>query len=231
MEELLDIPRYSVPFAARLVGLSSRRVSRWLMGYHRKSSDSTRKNFVPPLVQRQASAMDGYASFLDLIDLLYIKAFLNNSLSIKFLHGALSEARELLNTNHFAHKRFYIDGKRLYLEIKDDDKHPLLVQLLSKGQQGFGKIIPQIAQQIVFDEISGYALKWYPSINDRSIVINPSQSFGLPSIEKRGITTKSVYTLYRAEKNNINIVCSWFEITKAEAESAIRYQLSISKAA
>jgi len=96
----LDRPSYPAAEAGRLVGLAAGRVRRWLKGYGYNYGDSLRHQ--PPVVQRNEPT-GSYASFLDLVDLLFVKRFLDHGVSLQRVRRALDEAREILGTtNEFA---------------------------------------------------------------------------------------------------------------------------------
>jgi hypothetical protein len=86
--EPLDVPMYSPAMASRLVGLESSRVRRWLQGYEYTYQ---------------------YASFVDLIDLLFVKKFVEHGISVQRLRKALDEAVDLTGEHHFAHRRFWTE--------------------------------------------------------------------------------------------------------------------------
>ena len=70
---------YSQAMASRLVGLGSSRVRRWLHGYEYtyapKTSAAKNRRRQSPLVRRRGALGSKYASFVDLIDLLFVKKF------------------------------------------------------------------------------------------------------------------------------------------------------------
>ncbi len=73
--DVLDAPMYSPVFVARLVGLRPERVRRWLRGYEYTYAPSpsthAQRRKKGPVVSRSGAEGSRYASFLDLIDLLF----------------------------------------------------------------------------------------------------------------------------------------------------------------
>ena len=102
----LDRPIYPAAEAGRLVGLSSVRVNRWLKGYKYKYDEKIHHQ--PPLIHRQGTLGTSYASFLDLIDLLFAKRFVDYGISLQKVRIALDEAAIILETNHFARQCFSV---------------------------------------------------------------------------------------------------------------------------
>ena len=72
-----DIPIYPAAEAGRLVKLSPGRVRKWLQGYEYTYKAGTkneqRSGSKGPIVKRQESHISSYASFLDLVDLVFVK--------------------------------------------------------------------------------------------------------------------------------------------------------------
>ena len=218
--ELLDSPIYPAAEAGRLVGLSSTRVRRWLKGYKYKYEEEIHHQ--RPLIRRQGTKGTSYASFLDLIDLLFAKRFVNHGISLQKVRIALDEATQILNSNHFARQCFFTNEKDIFLQVKDQGD--AILQLLSGGQWVIAPLIQQLAHQIDFDLSTMLARRWYPMEPNRLIVLDPFISFGRPSIVDRGIATSNVYDFYIAENKSVKRLCSWMNITRKEAKAAVNFE-------
>jgi len=219
---------YPAAEAARLIGLSGARVRRWLKGYEYVYAPPGGRASVrhqKPVIRRQDADLTSYASFLDLIDLLFVKQFLDRGLSLQKLRKALGEATEILDTSHFARRTFFTDGRNVYVQVKEDGD--AILELLSGGQWVIAPVIRQIAQRIEFDKPSGLARRWYPMEGSRLIVLDPLMSFGRPAIAGRGIATSNVYDLFMAENGSMPRVCSWLNIGMEEAKAAVQFEQSL----
>jgi uncharacterized protein (DUF433 family) len=230
---ILDVPAYSPITAARLIRLEPGRVRRWLRGYDYRYTVGPdrllKEAHKSPVVHRRGAKESPYASFLDLIDLLFVKKFAEHGIPIQKLRSALKEAENLIGGHHFAHRSFWTDGNNIYLQVKD--KADALMHLLTGGQWTIASVIKQVAEQIVFDKKTEYAEKWYPLGREEHVVVDPRIAFGAPSIVGRGIETANIYDLYRAENNDISEVCSWLEISEEEVESAVKFENKLAEAA
>ena len=137
----LDSPTYSPALAGRLVGLRPERVRRWLEGYHYNYPARTGRPKIikrkDPLVRREGARESRFASFLDIIELLFVKRFVDHGISIQKVRNALFEVEEILGSSahHFAQQHFWTDGSNVYLEVKD--KSDKLLQLLTIRTQSF----------------------------------------------------------------------------------------------
>lgn len=221
----LDTPAYSPATAGRLTGLSADRVRRWLHGYEYtyEVGMGSRRARKAPVISRNGSTSSRHASFLDLIDLLFVKQFLDHGISLQRLRKALQEAKQIVPGHHFAQRVFFTDGHKVYLKVKDREAGAL-IELLSNGQWVIAPIIEKIAHQVDFEKRSGFAQKWYPAGRDEPVVIDPRVAFGAPAIVGRGITTANIFDMYEAECENIEVVCDWMGLEPAEAASAVRFE-------
>lgn len=225
--EVLEAPRYNPTTAARLVQLSQDRVTRWLRGYRftYQTYQGERQSKKPPVIQRRPAQWKRYASFLDLIDLLFIKQFLEAGISLQTLRKALKEATELLDGYHFAQRYFFTDGERVYLDLKNHKEEAReLFELLSNGKWVIAPVITQVAEQISFDETTGYAERWFPMGPEKPIMLDPGISFGRPAIVGRGISTANIYDMYVAEDQNYEVVCDWMQLQRDEVTAAVKFE-------
>lgn len=103
-EIFLNRPMYTTAEASRLVDISPVRVRRWLQGYSYEYGSKIHSQ--RPVVSRTESQTN-YASFLDLIDLLFAKKFIDHGISLQKLRKALDEAHTILGTDHFASQILY----------------------------------------------------------------------------------------------------------------------------
>jgi hypothetical protein len=83
--EVLDFKTYSVAEVAHLVHIHPRRASRWPQGYsYEYEAETGRCKYAQqaPVVRREGTLGTIYASFLDLIDFLFVIQFLDHGISL-----------------------------------------------------------------------------------------------------------------------------------------------------
>ena len=219
----LHRPSYPAAEAGRLVGLTATRVRRWLTGYSYTYGESVRHQ--QPVVRRKESGLTSYASFLDLVDLLFVKRFLDSGISLQKVRRALGEAREILGTDHFARETFFTDGNAIFLQVQE--KGEAILELISGGQWTIASIIQQLAEQIEFEAPGGLACRWHPLGRGMPVVLDPFVSFGAPSIVGRGVTTANIHDLFVAENESLSAVRAWWDLTGAEVEAAVEFELQL----
>lgn len=219
-----DRPMYPAAEAGRLVGLTPSRVRRWLKGYSYRSDQGRHQQ--EPVLRRRGTKGTSYASFLDLIDLLFVKRFVDHGLSLQKLRRALDEAATILGESHFARKTFFTDGNNVYLKVREEADD--LLELLSGGQWVIAPIIRDLAAQIDFDRPSGLARRWYPPGADRRVVLDPEVSFGAPTLVRRGVQTAVVADLFEGEGENVRVVSEWMDLEEDEVLAAVEFQKRVS---
>jgi len=115
----LNASCYTLSSASQLCGISSWRVSSWLRGYKYqwaiRDGEEIREGRQDGLINRVGNKESTYVTFLELIDLLFVKRFLTYGFSLQQIRRFLDEARDYLGTPHFASKKFLICGRRVYL--------------------------------------------------------------------------------------------------------------------
>ncbi|WP_428273514.1 hypothetical protein [Candidatus Palauibacter sp.] len=220
----LDRPSYAVAEAGRLVGLTAGRVSRWLRGYEYSYGDAVRGQ--PPVLQGSGTE-SAYASFLDLVDLLFVKRFLDHGVSLQKVRRALDEARQVLGTNHFARQTFFTDGGSIFLRLQEEvhkGRGEAILELMAGGQWVIAPVIRELARQIEFESPEGLASRWYPLGRNRPVVLDPMVSFGAPSIAGRGVKTINIHDLFVAEDERLEPVRAWWGLTDAEIQAAVGFE-------
>jgi len=218
---LLTRPTYTAAGIGRLAGMSPDRVRRWLRGYGRSWGREVRPQ--PSAVRPEGPMRARYASFLELVDLLFVKAFLDHGVGLRHLRRALGEAADLLGTQHFARQTFFTEGRRVYLEIRGRESRALL-ELQTDGQWVIAPVIVDLAKRIHFDPASEVARRWYPRGQSGYVVVDPAIGFGQPTLTGRGIRTSQIHDLYQAEGEDVAVVCRWWGLSRKEVEAAVDFE-------
>jgi uncharacterized protein (DUF433 family) len=222
--DVLRSYRYDAPTAARLVGLHPARVRRWLFGYKfvRPNDGALRRQ--RPVVGPARDKTGHYASFLDLIELLSVKAFLDRGQSLQKVRAAHSEAAALLKADHpFARKGYLVLGEKILLEMNPPDGIRTL-ELVSGGQWTLSEIVGKLAERIDFDADTELASRWWPLGRNGHVVVDPRVAFGSPSVAGHGIRTSVVYQLFEDQGRKIEPVEEWTSLKRAEIRAAVKWE-------
>ncbi len=235
MSPNLDTPMYPPYLASRLAGLSVGRVNRWLRGYEYsyKHRGEVYYGAKESLVERPHAHDSIYASFLDLIDLIFIKRFIDRGFTVQKMRKALFEVKELSTSHHFAQSMFWTNGAKIYVELGEasSSKESAILELLSGGQWVIAPTIVEYADKIDFSQDSGFAERWFPIGRNKNVVIDPDINFGSPTIAGRGMETANIYDTYLAEKKSFKRVARWMDVTVEEVSNAVEFEECIKQAA
>jgi uncharacterized protein (DUF433 family) len=224
--ESLFTPTYSISTTSKLTGITRWSVARYLRGYTYRLTAINEQEYwgqQPPVVKSDDAH---YASFLDLIDLLFVKEFLNRGFTLQQLRPAFMDARKYLKSHHFARSEFYTSGMDIFLKLPKDGA---LITLLTGGQIAINEIIEKLGDKLEFEDITenGFARKWFPLGKDVPIVVDPLISFGRPMLIGYNVPTSNIYDLYLGESKKYTTVSKWFDIPVPEIETAVRFEHSL----
>lgn len=214
---------YSVPEAARLIGMRSQTLRSWVGELdHLEAKPDLRRC---PLWSAQYSRSDGdqYLGFRDLVEARIVKALRSNGIPLQTVRRCLDRARTLIGDDHpFSTRNFQSDGKTIFLEIVRGGTDPILVDL-RQGQQAFRTILDQSLSGLEFGE--EVAERWFLNFK-KSIVADPKRSFGQPVVVSNGMTTKCVTEAVLAE-GSAERVALLYEMKVAEIKDAISFEQAL----
>jgi uncharacterized protein (DUF433 family) len=215
---------YSLAEAARLVKIPRQRISRWTRGYTYRYKGEVHQT--PPLIAWDAeqSANKGpILSFLDLLEVRFLDAFLMHGVSRKAVRIAALNARELLGRHHpFSTRIFKTDGRSIFAEIVrgTDDEHLLDIV---KNQFVFARIIsPSLYEGVEFNA-SNDPQRWWPLGKKHSVVIDPERGFGAPIVARSGVPTRILANAFKAE-GSAEFVAKWYEVSEREVRDAVKFE-------
>jgi DNA-binding transcriptional MerR regulator/uncharacterized protein (DUF433 family) len=220
----VGIGSYSVGEAARLVGVSPLNIRRWLSGYAYKSLDGLRQ--MPPLweVQLPKSGEHLEMGFRDLIELRFVKAFLGAGLPLQAIRSCLDVAREIVAADHpFATRRFRTDGTTIYLKSLNSAGESEVLDL-RKRQYAIGRVIEQSFKDLDIEDDT--VASWRPYMGKKSILIDPSRSFGQPIASKYGVPTVVLHDAIKAE-GSASRVARLYEVPITVVRDAHEFEQSL----
>ena len=221
---------YSVPEAARLTGVSSSRIRRWLRGYSFTSGGSAKTS--PPLWQRQLGSEDSLVlSFRDLLEVRFVDAFRRHRVSWKSIRVAAECAAQIVRDSYpFSTRRFKTDGRSIFAEILQETGDESLLDLV-KSQYEFKTIVePFLFEGLEFSALGIEPVRWWPLGRERRVVIDPERSFGQPIVDPESVPTSVLARAFRAE-GSIQAVARWYEVDLKSVEDALEFEGQYAKAA
>lgn len=218
---LIGVGVYSIPEAARLSQVSSKRIVRWVRGYSYNYKDSRRTS--PAVWRLQLPPMDGSLAlgFRDLMEIRFIDAFLNAGVSWHQLRLAAVKAADLFKTTHpFSQKRFKTDGRCVFVESVDDVGHTAIWDIV-RDQMAFERIISPYLRGIEF--VDEEPVRWWPDKGKKRVVLDPQRSFGQPILAAHGVPTAAIFDAFVAERS-IPAVAKWLDLPEASVSAAVEFE-------
>jgi len=220
--KLLGSGIYTVSEASRLSGVSVGRIRRWLKGYRYKSR---KKRYAsPPVWHGDLDPIDSSLalSFLDLIEVKFVDAFVKKGVSWGIVRRARQRAQEVFKDTHpFCSNRFATDGHAIFVELHEATGEASLVDI-ARDQKVFGQIVKPFFKELEFSE-DNVLLRWRPLGPDHQVVLDPKRSFGQPIVDNEGVPTHILSQAMKAT-GLIAEVIRWFEVKEDAVHDAVEFE-------
>lgn len=211
MPTLLNIGLYSVPEAARLSGIKTASIHRWLRGYCRDGVD------YPAVWERSIEAVNGVhvVTFRDLMELRAMNSFLKAGVTWPTIRKAVEKSVLRHETDHpFSTLRMRTDGRTLF---DVDGEH--MVEFLT-DQVVFSTIVEDYLCDLDFD--GDQPSRWWPMGRNKDVVLDPRFNMGAPMISSCCVPTAILAKACR--KNPPEDVACWYEVDIEVVELAAEYE-------
>lgn len=222
--QLVGVGIYGVTEAARLTGVPSSCIRRWLRGYSYQSAGAKR-NSAPvftsdlPMIDTEMAL-----SFLDLIEVKIVNSLRLMKINWKLIRLAEQHAREIFQVDHpFATKRFRTDGRRIFADLKKKHGDRPLVDL-ADNQLTFRNMVEPHLKDIDFDG-GKEASRWWPMGARHHVVLDPQRSFGQP-IVREGVPT-AVLARACTREQSVETVAKWFEVEVRAVRDALVFERNL----
>ena len=163
-----------------------------------------------------------------MLEIRFVDAFRRYGVSLPSIREAAEHARELFHQPYpFTCRRFQTDGRSIFADVKEVTGDDGLVDLVKK-QNVFNRVIkPSLYTGIEYDSGENNALRWFPVLNSKKIVLDPERSFGKPMITEAGITTEVLFQSWLAEGEDARMVASLYDIDIAAVNAAVHFEQRI----
>jgi uncharacterized protein (DUF433 family)/DNA-binding transcriptional MerR regulator len=230
--DAIGVGSYTAQEAARLLKTTPLNVNRWLRGYTYKHSGEARQ--MPPLWIAQHAAIEDHLEigFRDLIELRFVKAFLDAGVGLFAIRNCLEYARECAKDDRpFSTRRFQTDGRTIFLEsIERAGEQNTETKLLDlkKKQYVFKQVIERTFKDLDIEDDA--VARWRPFNGKRSIVIDPGRAFGQPIASDFGVPTVALADAVEAE-GSIEEVARIFDVPVVVVRDAVQFETDLKRAA
>ena len=227
-------PMYSFAEASRYADVSRGTVRNWLLGYEAKDRKAS-PLFTP------SEEQGPMVSFLQLIEIIVAAKFRKaQHKPYKVVYAAYRNAKGLFHIEYpFAHLRLETlgghivhileEGPTAGYQAMDQPEVRSLPRFAIPEQPLPGGPVLELVHQLDYED--ELARRWYPIGKSIPIVLDPTVSAGLPTIEHRGVTVDILLRRWRVAKQSIDFMARDFELDREVIESALQFADRIGKAA
>lgn len=217
----LDGALYSVPQAARILGMKNAKVRSWIEGYKHSDADPI---LGPTLARLSRGPL---LTFLDLVESAWIAHFIQLGYSPQTIRTVMNKLRARTDHAHpFATKsRFLADGKAIFHEVVEDDGEARLLNLMNDNFTMGPVVQPSLFEQIFY--VDDIAAKFQPLIRSPDVIIQPNIAHGRPAIKGFGVPTETVYSAYLAEEGDIEVVADDYRLPETLVHQAVEFERAL----
>ena len=210
----LGVGLYSIAEAARLVGVHQGKVRRWIdpnVG----------------IVKRQLPVEEYTLSFLELVELHFVKMFRAGGMSLQSIRKAADIAAHKFHSDYpFAVRRFDTDGRTIFATLREKETDRVVVEDVMKGQRVFDRIMRPFFLKLDYDN-TREALRLWPRKKSGRIVLDPARKFGKPIDAETGVQTNALYQAVLANGGNTAMVADWFDVPQKAVQAAVVFETSL----
>lgn len=212
-----DVPAYSLPEAAALVGCPVSTLRSWVLGrtYPKRNGGTGRS----PAIIKPATLNASLISFTNVVE-AHVLAGLRRRYELKLdsIRTAVRYVREKLGTSHpLAHEQFKTDGVHLFVE-----RFGRLINATKEGQTAIREVLDTYLERI--DYRDGRAVRFFPLLREaapRVIVVDPRRSFGRPVIAGTSIPITAIRERFDAG-DNVELLAEDYEVPSDQIQEALR---------
>jgi uncharacterized protein (DUF433 family) len=156
-------------------------------------------------------------NFLSLIEMYVFYTFKEKNIKTHNIIRVHTELAKYLKTPYpFASEEFYIYGGKVFFGQFDS-----LKEALDIDQRFISDFIAPFIEKIKFDD-RRLASKFYPLGRNRSVVINPENQFGQPTIDGTNILTATLFEYYLGNES-IKSIANLFDLSIENVQDAIEF--------
>jgi uncharacterized protein (DUF433 family) len=219
------IGAYTLPEAARLLGISPSTLKRWLFGYSYKHHDLSAGQEPLWPAQYGDDQDEPLLGFRDLIEARVVRGLRSLGIGLPTIRRCLTLAGEIVGDSHpFSTRKFKTDGRSIFLEVAEkagsEDQDSTLINLKNR-QRVFKTIVQPSFVDLSFD--ADVASRWWLLPNKKTIVLDPARSFGQPIVADGGVPTARLAQAVAAE-GSLDRVARLFELKPMAVRDALRFE-------
>jgi uncharacterized protein (DUF433 family) len=223
-DQRFTVPRYTVPEAARFLGVPPTTFSHWARGYevHFPHRRPVKKG---PIV----TALDGRGRepsipFVGLTEGLVVAAFRRAGVSLQHIRRAVDVLNAQIGIEHaLASESLYTDGASVLYDYAERVGDEELTHVVTQ-QRVFSPIVAEYLQLITHDT-QGWPERLVSPLTD-VVAVDPKRAFGQPIFIRGAIRVEDVLDRIRADERLADVADD-FGVPVEDVEAVVRARLRL----
>jgi uncharacterized protein (DUF433 family) len=217
---------YSYPEAARILGVPAPKLRRWAGDYRPRAEGTERLH--KPVIVRHLGKGQPMLTFVELMELYFVKLFRAEGVSMPTIRKAAEEAARRFGTSHpFAVQRFDTDGHRIFATLRENAREERVVEELGRGQLVFDTVARSFFRKLDYPD-DGAVRRYWPLGHEGRVVLDPQRAFGQPIDAESGVPTRALYEAVLADGGQPpEAVAKWFDVPLAAVHAAVKYETGL----
>lgn len=223
-ENQQELGVYTIPDAARILGLPRARLRRWVDGYVRiLSSGERKKQFPMPGIHSRGKGRELTIGFYALIEVYVVAQLRERGVKWSVIKHDRQELKERFSTDYpFCLRGLLSDGTRILKSLSDSD-YRASMELGTGGQTAFEDVLRQFCEKIDFDADTMLAEAYWPMGRDSKIVVSRHNGFGRPVVSGTNVCTETIQYLLEAGEQE-GTVAALYNLELAQVRDAHRFE-------
>lgn len=202
---------YSYPEAARILGVSARRVARWADGYFFPRKEGIGHS--EPVLQAQTHQR-GVLTFPELIELMFVREFVALGVSLQHIRATAQALAREVGDYPFTRRQVLVGGANCWCA-----KPMKSYAALTSDNWSLTSRRRWLQVEIENDTVRRY----YPPQFDRLIYLDRAIRGGEPVVSEYAVPTRIIYNLWEQERD-LKRVAEYFDLPIEMVSAAIRYE-------
>ena len=217
-------PRYTVPEAARFLGVPSTTFSHWARGYEVHFPDRRPVKKGPIITALAGRGREPSVPFIGLTEGLVVAAFRRAGVSLQHIRRAVEILKAQIGIEHaLASRKLYTDGASVLFDYAEREGDEQLTHVVT--QQGvFAPVVAEYLQLISRDH-DGWPRRVTSPMTD-VVVVDPARAFGQPIFVRGAVRVEDVLDRIRAGERFAHVADD-FGVPVEDVEAVVSAELRL----
>lgn len=216
-------PLYTIPQAARLVGMNPGTLETWAHGYERQVAGRPTVKQGPVITSVEHAPGQRSIPFIGLVEATVVQAFRRSQLPMQRIRKALEVLGAEGELDHaLASRALYTDGANVLYDYANsaDDMQLRLLTVVISGQVVFHDLIDEYLKRITFDHDLWATELVVPVTPNPVLRVAPSVAGGDPIFMNGGAPLSAVYSRWRGGES-VESIAADYGVPLADINEAI----------